>query len=137
MVNKLGQDIIPPNNENCLSFWGDKVEKFKIWVNSSTITPEKFMGSGWLLNFAKGLSQHTLPPSFMTIHWKIFKKQSAQYHFEQFELNKGNNTKVLYDIWLVIECSGEIMPTNIITKFDTPSLMMIQLKKIKLQSGQG
>jgi len=44
---------------------------------------------------------------------------------------------VLNDIWLVIECGGEIMPTNIITKFDTPSLMMIHWKKIKLQSGQG
>jgi len=39
---------------------------------------------------------------------------------------------VLYEIWLVIECGGEIMPTHIIIKFDTP------LKKIfKNQSGQG
>jgi len=36
------------------------------------------MGSGWLLNMAKGLSQQTLPPSFMMIHWKILKKQGAQ-----------------------------------------------------------
>jgi len=45
-----------------------KVEMFKIRVNSRAITPENFMGSGWLLNFAKGLSQHTLPPSCMMIH---------------------------------------------------------------------
>jgi len=36
------------------------------------------MESGWLLNLAKELSQQTLRPSFMTIHWKISKKQSAQ-----------------------------------------------------------
>jgi len=30
------------------------------------------MGSGWLLNMANGLSQQTLPPSFMMIHWKTF-----------------------------------------------------------------
>jgi len=29
------------------------------------------------------------------------------------------------------------MPTNIIIKFDTPSLMMIHWKEFKLQSGQG
>ena len=42
-----------------------------IWAildNSRAITPENFMGSDWLLNLAKGLSQQTLPPSFMMIH---------------------------------------------------------------------
>jgi len=34
------------------------------------------MRSGWLLNLAKGLSQQTLSPSFMKIHWKIFTLQS-------------------------------------------------------------
>ena len=35
---------------------------------------------------------------------------------------------MLHEIWLVIECDGEIMPTNIITKFDTLSLMLIHWK---------
>ena len=71
------------------------------------------MGSGWLLNLAKELSQQTLPLSFMMIH------------DGQFRLNKGHNSKVIHEIWLVIECGEKIMPINIITKFDTPSLMMI------------
>jgi len=68
LVYKLGQDIVPTNNENYLSYWADKVENFKIWVISRAITPENFMGYGWLLNLAKGLSQQILPPSFMMIH---------------------------------------------------------------------
>ena len=41
-------------------------------------TPENFMGSGWLLNLARGLSQQTLPPSFMMIHWKILKNRETE-----------------------------------------------------------
>ena len=56
--------------------------------------------------------------------------------FGQFRLNKGHNSKVLLEIWLVIKCGREIMPTNIMTKFDTRSLMMtlrITLTLILLQ----
>ena len=64
LINKLGQDIVPTNNENYLSFWADKVEYFKIWVNSRAITPENFMWSGRLLNLAKGLSQTHIATKF-------------------------------------------------------------------------
>jgi len=55
LVNKLGQDIYPQTMKT-VWVWADKVENFKIWVNSRAITPENFMASGWLLNLVKGLS---------------------------------------------------------------------------------
>jgi len=86
-----------------------KVENVKIWVNSRAIT----LGSGWLLNLAKELSQQTLPLSFMMIH------------DGQFRLNKGHNSKVLHAIWLVIRLGRDILPTNIFTKFDDYTMKTI------------
>jgi len=43
----------------------------------------------------------------------------------------------MFSVVMFIECGGEIMPTNIITKFDTPSLMMVHWNPFKLQSGHG
>ena len=84
--------IIPKQFRQCGSF-SNIVTKFEeytmttIWVIEQTRlkflkfeghNSRELRGIGWLLNLAKGLRQQTLPPSFMIIHWKILKEQSAQ-----------------------------------------------------------
>ena len=55
-----------------------KVENVKIWVNSGAITPENFMGSGWLLNVAKRLCQQTLSLSLIhQVWWWFIEKKSS------------------------------------------------------------
>jgi len=71
----------------------------------------------WLvIELGQGIKPTNIATKFYDDSLKnILKKTEGTILFWAISVNKGHNSKVLHEIWLIIECGGEIMPTNIIT----------------------
>ena len=132
LVIKLGQEIMP--TDNITKFNDDPSNNIQVTertrfilanlANSRAITPRWFMGSGWLT-----WPRDYANKQYHKVWWWSTEKYSS-YRATLFILaNLANSRtithKVLYRIWLVIELSRDILPTNIFTKFDDYTMKTI------------